>query len=915
VSPDARPHDLRTDRRPTPLGVDPDEPRLGWRPPDGVSDQTAYRLRVGTDPGTLPDGGDVWASGPVASSESVGAPYAGPSLDPRTRYYWTVRIRDGHGEWTDWSEPTWFETGVVDWTAEWLAPAGAAYETAPAPAPVFRTTFDLDGTVDSARLHVAAGGSCVPRINGRRVTDRRLDPVDTDYRERVLYATYDVTDRLRTGANGIAAACGRARYAMTTETVWGWHDTPWQRDHPELRLELTVTLVDGTETTVATDGSWRVGPGATRYDSLYAGEVYDAREAGPWSEPEPEPELESDSDSGSDGAAATACRAWPRAAVVDGPDGDLVAQTVQPIDPVRTVAPETVTPLEDGRDDGSACVVDFGETIAGWTRLSVDVPAGTEITLVHGEKLHDDGTVDVDQGHCEEQLQTDRYVAAGGPATWEPRFSYRGFRYVQVEGLPEPPDGSGDTLTGVVAHTRIDAGSTSGFDCSDDLLNRIHGNTRRALLNNHHGLPTDTPIYEKNGWTGDAQLTAEAALYEFEMAPFYRKWLADVADAQRPTGEVPPVVPTSDWGYSDAPHDGEILSPNPAWDAAAVLLPWWTYRYCGDAALLAEQYDGMKRLVRFLGRHAEDGVVEEGLGDWLAPGPGPGDGEPRPFPPEGPALTSSAYYYRLAEVVGAAADALGREDDAAAFSGLAARISDAINRRFLDADAGVYATGEADEYRQTSNVVPLAFGVVPDEHREAVVDALVADVRDVHDGHPNTGILGTKHLLPVLTEAGHVDLAHEVATATSYPSWGHWTVATDATSLYEAWELSSRSRNHHMFGTIDEWFYSHLAGIRPAEPGFESVVVEPHVPGDLESVSATVDTVRGPVEVDWEQTADGLRLGVEIPPNADGVVRAPGTDPVLEATPEGGAPERVTERGSRSVLELPAGGWTIRTTR
>jgi len=898
VSPDASPHDLRTERRPTPLGVAPDEPRFGWRVPDGASDQTAYRLRVGTDPAALPDRGDVWESGVVAAGGSVTVPYAGPSLAPRTRYHWTVRVRDGDGEWSDWSEPTWFETGVADWTGEWLAPAGAAYETAPAPAPVFRTTFDLDAAVVSARLHVAAGGSCVPRVNGDRVTDRVLDPAGTDYEERVLYATYDVTDHLSAGENGIAVTCGRGRYAMTTETVWGWHDTPWQRDHPELRLELAVTLADGAEVTVATDGSWRVGPSATRFDSLYSGELYDAREADAWSRPE------------------TEARDWPRADVADGPDGDLVPQTVQPIEPVRTVAPETVTELDLDGDAGGS-VVDFGEMIAGWTRLSVDVPAGTEITLVHGEKLHEDGTVDVDQGHCEEQLQTDRYVAAGGEESWEPRFSYRGFRYVQVEGLPETAslDGDGDTLTAVVAHSRVDAGSESGFECSNDLLTAIHGNTRRALLNNHHGIPTDTPTYEKNGWTGDAQLTAEAALYEFEMAPFYRKWLADFADAQRETGEVPPIVPTSDWGYSDAPHDGGILSPNPAWDAAYVLLPWWTYRYCGDAAVLAEQFEGMKRLVRFLGRYAEDGIVDEGLGDWLAPGPGPGDGESRSIPPEGPALTSSAYYYRLAEVVGAAADALGREDDAAAFSGLAARISDAINRRFLDADAGVYATGEADEYRQTSNVVPLAFGVVPDEHREAVVDALVADVRDVHDGHPNTGILGTKHLLPVLTEAGHVDLAHEVATATSYPSWGHWIVAADATSLYEAWELSSRSRNHHMFGTIDEWFYSHLAGIRPAEPGFESVVVEPHVPGDLESVSATVDTVRGPVEVDWEQTADGLRLGVEIPPNADGVVRAPGTDPVLEATPEGGAPERVTERGSRSVLELPAGGWTIRTTR
>ncbi|MFB6120836.1 MAG: family 78 glycoside hydrolase catalytic domain [Halobacteriaceae archaeon] len=843
------PRRLRVDGRPEPLGTAHDAVTFGWETP--AETQTAYRIRLATDsdPREAPD----WDSGPVESGDSTAVPYAGPRLDSRTRYRWTVRVRDGDGDWTPWSDPAAFATGVTDWTADWLAPTGPEYETTPAPAPVFRTTFDVDRPVERARLDVAAGGTADPRLNGTRVAESGLDPAQTDYEERVLYTTYDVTEALDAGENALAVACGRERYAMTVENEWAWHDTPWQRPHPELSASLTLTFADGETRTIRTDDSWRVGPSATRFDSLYTGERYDAREAETWSDP---------------GLSVD----WPTAAVVDGPDGTLAPQTAQRVAPVREVAADDVSEPEPG-----VYVFDFGEQIAGWVRLAVSAPAGTELDVIHGETRHDDGTVGTEQDHLDAPFQTDTYVCAGGDETWEPRFTYKGFRYVQVEGLPERPDP--DTLTGVVAHSTIEADSRSEFTATDERLNEIHDRATRALLSNHHGVPTDTPAYEKHGWTGDVQVTASTALYNFEMAPFYRKWLADCADAQRDTGELPPFAPTSDWGYSDGPHDAVIRAPNPAWDAAYVLVPWWTYRHTGDRTFLADHYEGMQALVRYLADFAEDGILDEGLGDWFPPG----HGEPRWNPPEGTAITSTGYLYRFAEVLSDAADVLGRPRDSDAYGALADRTRAAFNDAFLDADAGLYATGETEEYRQTSNAFPLAFDMVPDEHRDAVVETLVANVRDEHDAHLDTGILGTRYLLGVLCDAGHTDLAYEVATQSDYPGWGYW-IEQGETSMLETWELSARSHNHHMFGSVDGWFYEYLAGVRPAAPGYETVALEPHVPTGLDGVSATVDTPRGTVESAWERTEDGVEFEFRVPKNTEAVVRLPGSSDAPDST-------------------------------
>jgi alpha-L-rhamnosidase len=906
-----RPTGLRTQFADRPLGIDPDQaPRLGWHlSSDPDADQTAYRIQVVEDgdefDDSSPDAGDgtLRDSGRVDSPRSTGVPCEA-DLEPRGRYRWRVKVWTADGTESMWSDPAAFECGLApgDWTARAIAAPPTDEEVDPVPA--IRRSFEIEGEVERARLYVATGGIHVARLNGERVGDRELDTAFTDYEERVLYATHDVTDRLEAGENVLGFRLGRGRYAITTGSVWEWQGAPWHADRPATTAQLEVDLADGSRRTIETGKEWEAAASATRFDSIFAGEVYDARKAlGDWSVPGDAGHEEdgSDRDAGD----------WRPVESVPGPDGERVPQLVQPMRKLGAVTPEAIDEPGEG-----VYVVDVGEMVTGWTELAVEVPGGTELELTHAEKLDDDGLADVGQGHVDDRLQTDAYVAAGdGVETWEPAFTYRGFRYVQIDGWPEDSEPNLDTLTAWHVHSNVEAGRNgdetgweSAFECADPLLNRIHENARRGLRNNLHGLPTDSPTYEKNGWTGDVHVTAEANAYDFDVARFYVKWLDDCADAQREDGEMPPIVPTADWGYEDSPLGG-MSGPFPGWDGAYVFLPWVLYRHDGNRRVLENHYDGMRRLVEYYGDVAEDHIVDVGLGDWLPPGSGKTADTMKP--PEGPAITSTGYYYRMAEVVSEAAAVLGREEEASEYAALAGEIADAFDERFWDADRGHYRTGEVEAYRQTSNVFPLAFGLVPEERADQVVESLVEDVMETRDGHLNTGFHGTKYLLVTLAEHGAVEAAYTVASRDTHPSWGHWIVENDATALYESWELHSRSRDHPSFGSIEEFFYRSLCGIAPAEPGYSRVEVRPRLPDGLDSAAATVETVRGPVESAWERTGGAVRLDVGIPGNAVGEVYVPADegDVTIEGGMAAGDPTQVGTFSGGSVWEVPPGDW------
>ncbi|MGI5288996.1 family 78 glycoside hydrolase catalytic domain [Nonomuraea polychroma] len=826
TSPDV-PTLLRAEYAADPLGIDEPRPRFSWRP----AYQSAYHVQVTAGEAL------VWDSGKVRSAQASHVAYAGAPLRATTRYRWQVRTWDLAGEASAWSAPGWFETGPLE-PGDWL---GARWITRQAedrlPAPLLRKTFVLpDRPVERARLYLSALGYGEAYLDGVKIGTNLLDPAPTDYAKTVLYTTHEVT--VGGGEHVLAVELGRGRYGEPASSVWFWDRAPWW-DHPKVLARLSVWFAGGGVAHVVTDTSWRTTAGPVRFDSLYLGEHHDARLARPgWTLP------------GNDDAD------WPHAVEAPPPTGVLRAQQQEPIRPVAELAPVAVTEPVPG-----VHVVDFGRQLAGHARLTLTGSAGSAVTVRYGERLGENGTVELRQRHIDGDIQTDTFILAGrGEETFEPRFGYKGFQYVQVEGLPHAA-----LRAATAVEVRTDVASTGEFACDGDLVTRIHQATRRAVLNNLHGLPTDTPTYEKNGWTADAHLTADTAAYNFAMPRLYTKWLRDFADAQLPSGELPPIVPTSGWGYRGS--EASITAPVPAWDAAYLEIPWVMYRHYGDERILARHYDGQRRYLDFLLETAvEDGVVRGGLGDFLAPG-APG------IPPEGPAVHETAYTYRIVTLLKSIAGVLGRAGDLSGYDEVAAQIRRGFNAAFLDPAAAAYHGEHPTEYRQTPNVLALAFGLVPGHLRQRVFDGLAADIK-ARDNHLNTGVLGTKHLFPLLTSYGLTDLALEVATQRTYPGYGHW-LDLGATALFEAWHAEARSRNHHFYGSIDQWFYEHIAGISPGAPGYAQVRVRPSPPAALRWAGAAEETIRGRVACHWRRTGHGLELTVEIPPGATGEVHVP----------------------------------------
>ncbi|MEQ7007206.1 family 78 glycoside hydrolase catalytic domain [Actinopolymorpha sp. B17G11] len=898
-----RPHTLRTEYAENPVGLEEPAPRFSWllattpaattpaatgtRRTDygsqergsrgSAAGQSAYQIRVASSVDVLLAGGsDVWDSGPVESRRSAQVEYAGQPLRSATPYLWTVRVWDAAGEASEWSDPASFEMGLLspdDWggatwighPASWSAgglPNGGAAEALPAP--LLRTAFRLsrgDSTGSPpvrARLYACGLGYGEYYLDGHRIGRAVLDPAPTNYDATVLYSTYDVTDLLAAGPPGaehvLAAHLGRGRYGEPTTSVWYWEQAPWW-DHPKLLAQLVVSYADGRVQRIVTDPTWRSIDGPVRVDSLFAGERYDARHEQPgWTE-------RGFDDSG-----------WSPAAAVAPPKGALRAQQVEPIEPVAEIAPVALTSPRPG-----VFVFDVGQQIAGWARLRLSGPAGTEVTISYGEKLRADGTVETDQQLrlIDADIQTDAYVLRGGDVeTYEPRFSYKGFQFVQVEYPVDGVDSHGKgsepyrpalaDLRAIVVHTSV--ASTGEFLCDDELVNRLHSATRWAILNNLHGVPTDTPVFEKNGWTGDAHLTAGAAAHNFHMPRFYTKWLQDWVDAQMLSGEFPPIIPTSGWGYHGDSRSA-IAGPIPAWEVAYVEILWTMYMSYGDERILSRHYDHARRYLDYLvDGYVDDDVVLVGLGDWLPPDVGGA-------PPEGPGIYETAYTWRYAALLAAIAAVIGRDGDIPAYEELQGRLRSGFNRAFFDAAAGIYHGEKPAGYRQAANVIALSFGLVPHDVRPRVFGNLVADIHARQD-HLDTGVIGTKLLFPLLTANGEVDLAFRAATQRTYPGYGFW-IEQGATSLYEHWGADSRSRNHHFFGHVDQWFVEDLAGLSPSAPGYATVRVRPVPPQALGHAYASIDTIRGRVATSWRRRDDGYELRVELPPGVTGEVYLP----------------------------------------
>jgi alpha-L-rhamnosidase len=867
---------LRCEYLANPHGLDVPQPRLSWAMESAArgQKQTAYRILVASTMESLAkDKGDLWDSGKVASDESVQVEYAGKPLASGAEAYWKVRVWDRDGRESAWSDPAMWTMGLLkpeDWKGRWIgSPTAADYAAKnkkEEPAPMFRKAFRVEKPVRRATVYVCGLGYYELRLNGKKVGDHVLDPAFTRYDRRALYVTYDVTAQVARGDNALGVMLGNGWFNFTVDAAWYFDEAAW-RARPRMLLQLVVELADGTTQTVVSDGTWKFATSPILSNALLNGETYDARlEVPRWD------------------TAGFDDKAWADARVAEAPKGILSAQMAQPIRATQVLKTASLTQPKPG-----VFVFDMGQNIAGVAQLSVRGPAGTAVTLLYGESLNPDGTVnqkEIKVHTYDGEFQVDRYILKGsGLEEWQPRFVYSGFRYVQVTGFPGKPTPA--SLRAVAVHTDLEG--TGSFECSNGLLNDIQRCTRWSYANNFHGHPTDCPQREKNGWTGDAHLAAEAGLYNFEPSASYTKWMRDFHDEQRITGELPGIVPTGGWGYK--------WGNGPAWDCAYVLIPWYLYEYRGDRRILAEHYDRLKLYVDYLASRAVNGIVSIGLGDWC------------PAKTKTPAnITSTGYYYADAVIVSKIAALLGRKEDAAHYAALAADIRKAFNHAFFDAKTKQYGGGT-----QTALSCALYQGLVEPQNVAGVVSNLVANVA-VHDGHLDCGILGTKYLLHALTDNGRADVAYTIVSQTTAPGWGNW-IKRGATTLWEDWEGKS-SLDHIMFGDVSAWFYETLAGIQPdpSAPGFKKIIIRPAAVGDLKWVRASHDSLHGKIVSDWKREGEKFHLQVTIPANTTATVFIPARS-AADIT-EGGKPldkaacvKVMRTEGGSTVLEVGSGAY------
>jgi alpha-L-rhamnosidase len=870
---------LRCEYLVDPLGIEERRPRLSWWATDSRRGavQSAYRALAAGAPDLLREGqADLWDSGKVDSDQNVNVEYGGVALESRRRCFWKVRTWDAAGDPSPWSRVASWEMGLLeadDWRAEWI---GLRSDATPPPATYLRLAFAVPQRPVSARLYATALGCYEPRLNGQRIADHVFAPGWTDYHKRVMYQSYDVTAVVREGENVLGAIVGEGWYCG--RVGFGKDGTPFGIPPPRFLAQLEVRFDDGSIRQVVTNNDWRGATGPIVYSSIYDGERYDARLEMPgWDAP------------GFDDADWRAVEVLPDPGIVRTAQQDPPIRVTQEIEPVGLTEPSP-----------GAFVVDMGQNMVGCCRLRVSGPAGTEVRLRHAEVLEPDGNLYTE--NLRSARATDSYILEGdGPETFVPRFTYHGFRYVEITGYPGRPER--DALTGLVLHT--DCERTAAFDSSSTMLNRLHENIVWGQRGNMHSVLTDCPQRdERLGWMGDAQIFARTACFNMDMAAMLAKFARDMTDEQTPDGAFPDVCP-----YVSA---GGALPPAgaPAWMDAGVIVPWTIYMCYGDQRILERHVDSMLRYVDFVASHNPDGIWENArgndYGDWVPAGAHTDK-----------TVFATLHLFRSADLTAKAARALGRDADAARMDHLAARVRTAFNGRYLE-------NGRYSNATQTVNALTLAFGVVPEEHRAGVADDLVADIK-ARGGHLSTGFGGTQWLLPALCDTGHAEVAHRLLLNRDYPSWGYM-IEKGATTIWELWNSDTEgpgmnSRNHFAYGSVGEWMFRYLAGIDTAEdaPGYGRVVIRPHAAGpegELTRVRAAYDSMRGRIETEWHATAEGLRLEVTVPANARATVTLPATS--AAAVAEGGSPLSeapgvlaVAEETGRVTCEIGAGRYSF----
>jgi len=855
---------LRCEYKVDPLGIDVARPRFSWEltSADRGVLQTSYELRVAASVSELSKGKTIWTSGKVDSDASNQVEYSGPTLESGRIYFWQVRIADNHGHVSDWSSPGHWEMGLLntaDWKAKWITANLPEDDTKSNPAPMLRREFAVSAKkkIERARLYVSALGLYELELNGQRVGDEYFTPGWTAYDFRLQYQTYDVTGALKSGANSLGAILGDGWYRGRS----GWQG---KRNLYGSRLALLAQLVvrytDGSQELFTSDENWKASTGPILLSDIYDGEVYDARlEKKGWSSP------------GFDD------HDWKGVTILDPPKAKLVASAGPPVRAIDELKPLKVfsTPAGD-------TVLDMGQNMVGWVRFRIAAPAGTTISLRHAEVLDKQGNFYT--ANLRTAKETIRYTTrGGGQETYQPHFTFQGFRYVAVSGWPgqlQP-----ENFTGVVVHS--DMRRTGHFETSSRMLDQLEHNIIWGQKGNFVDVPTDCPQRdERLGWTGDAQVFAPTASFNFDTASFYTKWLRDVALDQQDDGAVPFVVPNS---LSRQTRKGE--SGSAGWGDVAVVLPWTLYEAFGDKRILEEQYPSMKAWVEYEHHQAGDKLIWTSgfsFGDWLAFAT---DSAAYPGATTSMDYIQTAYFAHSTSLLARIAEILGKRGDAAHYSELAQKIRAAFLKEYVTPNARLSSD------TQTAYAIALEFDLLPENLRAEAAARLANDVR--HFKHLTTGFLGTPVLAKALSDYGYLDEAYMLLNRTEYPSW-LYPITQGATTIWERWDgqkpdgtfqdVGMNSFNHYAYGAIGEWMYATVAGLQLDDnaPGYKHIVIAPEPGGGLSNAKASVDSIYGPVASGWEIANGKLTLHITVPPNTTATVRVPNAK--LEDLREGGQP-------------------------
>ncbi len=818
--------DLKCEYAINPLGMDVAAPQLSWsiESSDRGTFQKEYEIIVADSPEALADNkGNIWKTGMIGSSLSAGIKYAGPELQSRTRYYWKVRIRNSRSTMSEWSDPAFFETGLLkeeDWQGDWIGfNGGRTGRTL-----YFKGIFSMGKQLQSARAYVSGIGYYELYINGRKAGDQKLDPAISEYSKRVYYSTCDITSFLK------------KENVVTVSVGPGWYGIP------KLRIQLEMNYTDGTREIITSPSMRSVTTGPIIKSSIYDGEYYDAREESKelYSYTLPDNFIN---------------KKWGYANITDPPGGRMVSQKMEPI---RIM--DSITPVDIKEPVPGIYVIDAGRNLAGWASVKVKGERGTEITLKFAEALYKDGTVN--QENLRSAEAKDVYVLKGGMEEhWEPQFTYHGFRYIQVEGFPYRPK-PGDFQIKIV---RSSVSQTGNFKCSNELLNRIHNMVVATEASNLHSVPTDCPQRdERMGWLNDLTVRIEQALYNFDLSRFYAKFIDDVEDTQAPDGTITCTAP---YRYGARPADPVC--------ASYLLLALKSYEFYGNAEIIRQHYPGLKAWVDYLNSRTENGIVNYSYyGDWSPPIAFGVDGS-SPVSQFTPGkLMSTGYLYYCSRIIARMAGLLGNESDQKYYSDLAAKTAVAFNTTWWDEKTGGYGSNN-----QACNSFALFLGIVDKNKLPGVVNNLVNDVQK-YDNHLTTGNLCTKYLMEMLTENGQVETAFKIATRETYPSWGYM-LANGATTLWERWEFETggamNSHNHPMMGSVDSWFYKYILGILPDidGPGFEKFTIHPFIPNDLTFAEGELNTIKGKIKSSWKKEKGSVYLDILVPCNSLATVYVP----------------------------------------